>query len=357
MLPRSLGALLALAFLSSHAPAETFLYVSVAGANRIAVYKADEATGKLTHLADAATAGEPGALAVDPSRRFLFASLRSAGKISAFRRGPDGKLTHVNTINAAPDPAHLSTDATGRFLLTAYYINGHVTVHAIGKEGALAAKPVLKTSTAEKAHAIVPDRSNRFVFVAHTGGEAIFQFTFAPATGKFLPNARAPRLKTPAGTGPRHLVFHPIRDIAYVVNEQGGSVTAYALDASAGTLKAVQTVSTLPKDFKGPNACAEVRVHPTGKFLYASNRGHDSIACFALDGAGRLSPIGHAATERTPRSFDLSPDGRFLYAAGEGSGKLATFVVDGADGTLKRVATYEVGERPWWVLAVGRNHR
>src|SRR6185369_4463270 len=213
---------------------------------------------------------------------------RSTGKLASFRLDAGtGKLTHISTVTVGPDPAHISTDRTGRFLLTAYYVDAKVTVHAIGKDGALSEKPLQSIPTADKAHAIVPDPSDRFVFVPHTDPDVIFQFAFDAKTGHLTANSPA-KLTTPKGTGPRHLVFHPSRPIAYVANEQGSGVTAYALDTKAGTLRPLQTVSTLPKDFKGTNACAEIRIHPSGKFLYVSNRGHDSIACFALDEEGRV---------------------------------------------------------------------
>jgi 6-phosphogluconolactonase len=179
----------------------------------------------------------------------------------------------------------------------------------------------------------------------------IFQFAFDAANGRLTANTPA-KLLTPKGTGPRHLVFHPSRPVAYVANEQGGSVTSYQFDAKAGTLQPLQTVSTLPADFRGTNACAEIRVHPSGKFLYVSNRGHDSIACFALDGQGKVAALGQEPTEKTPRSFDLDPSGKYLLAAGESSGKLAAYRVDGTSGRLTRQETYEVGRMPWWVLAV-----
>jgi 6-phosphogluconolactonase len=344
---------LAVLILASAARADTFVYVSVAAEKRIAVYHLDPESGKLTHRDDCKVDdGEPGALTVDPGKRFLLAAIRSTGKLASFRVDPaTGRLTHLNTVPAGPDPAHLSTDRTGRYLLTAYYVDAKVTVHAIGKDGALGDRPLQSIATAEKAHAIVPDPSNRFVFVPHTGPDVIFQFTFDAATGRLTANSPA-KLQTPGGSGPRHLAFHPSKPVAYVDNEQGGSVTAYALDGKAGTLKALQTVSTLPRDFKGTNACAEIKVHPSGRFAYVSNRGHDSIACFALDDDGKLSALGQTPTEKTPRSFDIDPSGKYLIAAGESSGKLAVYRIDPKTGELTRLATCEAGKMPWWVLAV-----
>jgi 6-phosphogluconolactonase len=332
--------------------ADTFVYVSVAGAKKVAVFRMNPKDGTLTHQSDTTTEGEPGALTTDPQRRFLFAAMRSSGQLSAFRIDPKtGGLTHVNTVPAGADPAHISTDRSGRYLFTAYYVAGKVTVHAVGKDGTLGAQPVQSLATTERAHAILLDPSGRFAFAPHTTPDLIFQFTWDAGAGKLAANA-TPRLGTPGGSGPRHIVFHPMKDVAYVDNEQGGSVTAYALDTKAGTLKALQTVSTLPQGFTKTNACAEVRIHPGGKFLYVSNRGHDSIARFTLDTDGRLTVAGQEPTEQTPRSFDLDPSGRFLFAAGEGSGKLASYRVDPQTGALTRFATQDVGPRLWWVLAV-----
>jgi 6-phosphogluconolactonase len=358
---RSLTLVLATAVLAGPAPAaepnqagrgDTFVYVSVAAEKRIAIYQMDRATGKLAPRGDAKLDGEPGALTVDPQRQFLFASLRSTGELASFRiNRATGMLTHLNTVPAGADPAHLSTDAAGRQLFTAYYVDAKVTVHEIGTDGTLSEKPLQSLPTADKAHAVVPDPSNRFVFVPHTDPDVIFQFALDPAKGRLTAGSPA-KLTTPKGTGPRHLQFHPSRPIAYVANEQGSSVTAYALDPKSGMLRPLQTVSTLPGEFRGTNACAEIRVHPSGKFLYVSNRGHDSIAAFALDDDGKVSVIGQDPTEKTPRSFDLDPTGKYLFAAGESSGKLVAYRVDGQSGRLKKLAVYEVGKTPWWVLAV-----
>ena len=329
--------------------AETIVYVSVADEHRIAAYRM-AADGKLTHLADTKVHGQAAALTTDPARKFLFASLREEGKLASFRLAPEtGKLTAVSVVPAGADPAQLSTDRKGRFLFTAYYVSAQVTVHKIGPNGELSEKPDQKIPTADKAHAIMADAKNRFVFVPHTGPNAIFQFRFDAETGRLTPSKIA-KIETKKDTGPRHLVFHPSKEIAYVANEQGGSVTAYAIQG--GNLKPTQTLSTLPSDFRATNACAEIRIHPTGKFLYVANRGHESIAMFAIDAAGKLSSLGQEPTEKNPRSFDIDPSGKYLYAAGESSGKLACYRIDAKTGKLSRFATLPLGKTPWWVMAV-----
>jgi 6-phosphogluconolactonase len=350
---KSLASFLVLLLFAPGLYADTVVYVSLAAAKKIAVYRMNPEDGALTRIGETALEGEPAALIVDPQRRFLFASLRAEGKLSAFRiDAKTGQLTHINTVEAGLDPAHLSTDREGRYLFAAYYVAAKVTVHRIGKDGSLSAMPHQSIPTVEKAHAILLDPSNRFAFVPHTGPNTIFQFTFDAKLGELKPSTVA-KLATGANTGPRHIVFHPTKNIAYVDNEQGGSVTAYALDTQAGTLQPFQTLSTLPKDFKGDNACAEIKIHPSGKFLYTANRGHDSIAGFKIDAQdGKLTSNGQTPTEKTPRSFDLDPDGRFLYAAGESADKIAAYRIDANSGELQRFATYDVGRQPWWVMTV-----
>jgi 6-phosphogluconolactonase len=160
--------------------------------------------------------------------------------------------------------------------------------------------------------------------------------------------------KAPGGkekAGPRHLAFHPTKDLAFTSDEQGSSVTAYSFDAAAG-LKPLQTLSTLPAGYTERNTTAEVKVHPSGKFVWVSNRGHDSLAGFAIDDAGKLTALGQTPTEKTPRSFEIDPSGQFAFGAGEGSGKLAVFRINTETGELKRLHTVDVGQSLTWVMAV-----
>jgi 6-phosphogluconolactonase len=342
------------------------VYVSVAGEKRIAIYDMD-GQGRLTHKGDASTSGEPGALAIDPKGRYLFAALRSTGELAAFRvDSGTGKLTHLNTVPAGADPAQLSINRTGKFLLTAYYVAGKVTVHQIGADGKLSEKPRHVYKTREKAHAVVFSPREWAVLIPHAGPNVIYVLRWREETGELAkPFFGAEFFETPKSTGPRHLVFHPTlvipggfdldAQVAYVANEQGSSVTLYhaVLNPINWGLSPKQTLSTLPADFKGKNACAEIRLHPSNRFLYVSNRGHDSIAGFRINHeTGELTSLGQTATEKTPRSFDLDPSGKFLFAAGEASGKLAAYRVNEASGALKRIATYAVGRTPWWVMAV-----
>jgi 6-phosphogluconolactonase len=353
--------------LTGPAFAADVVYVSVAADRRIALYRIAADDGRLMHVADTATTGEPGALTTDPQRRYLFAALRSTGELAAFRiDSASGKLTHINTVPAGADPAHISVDRSGKFLLTAYYVAGQVTVHAIADDGSLSASPRQTIKTKEKAHAVVFSPDDRAVVVPHTGPNVIYLFYWWEKTGELtaMPFHRD-QFETPKNTGPRHAVFHPTLElhggvdcdsrVVYVANEQGGSVTTYhaTLNPINWLLQPQQTLSTLPAAFKGENACAEIRLHPSNRFLYVSNRGHDSIAAFRIDPkTGGLTSLGQAATEKTPRSFDIDPSGKFLYAAGESSGRVAGYRIDAASGTLTRAATYDVGKMPWWVMTV-----
>ncbi|MBW3597012.1 MAG: lactonase family protein [Planctomycetes bacterium] len=329
------------------------VYVSAAGDGQIVRFALDAKTGQLTRQGETAVEGAPGPLTTDPKRRFLFASLRSAGKLASFRLdAQSGELTHINTVEAGADPAYVATDRTGRFLLSAYYAAGKVAVHAIGEDGSLSREPVQEIETDEKAHAIVPDRSNRFVFVPHTGPNRIFQFRFDETIGRLSPND-PPIVERPNDTGPRHLTFHPFQNAAYVSDEQGSSVTAYRFRPAAGVLEAGETWSTLPKTFRGGNSCSDIQITPDGRFVYVANRGHDSIAEFLVHPpTGDLVPLGQAETEKTPRSFHISPSGEHLIAAGQATDKLAVYRIDEGTGKLNRLHTYEAGAQPWWVLIV-----
>jgi 6-phosphogluconolactonase len=331
--------------------AGTFVYVSMAPEQKIQVYRLDPKEGKLTSVQVVAVEGAPGALAVDPQKKFLFASLRTTSKLASFAIDPStGNLKPINTaaLPEGENAAFVGTDRTGRFLLSASYAAGKVVVHRLDA-GKIQTPPVQTVTTVKTAHSTVTDRGNRWVFVPHVAPNAIYQFRFDAATGKLTEVGKAPGGTKKAG--PRHLAFHPTRRLAFSSDEQGSSITAYRFDPATG-LKPVQTLSTLPADFKGSNTTAEVKVHPSGKFVWVSNRGHDSLAGFAIDSKGQLSALGQTPTEKTPRSFDVAPDGRWVFGAGEGSGKLAVFRVDADSGKLTRVHTYPVGKSLTWVLAV-----
>jgi 6-phosphogluconolactonase len=337
--------------------ADTFLYVSMAPEQKIQVYRLDPVDGKLTPVESVAVEGTPGSLGVDPQKKFLFASLRSNSTLASFRIDPaTGKLKRLGTaaLPKGENAAFVGTDRTGRWLLSASYMAGKVVVHRINDDGSIQTPAVQTVQTAKTAHCTATDPGNRFVFVPHVTPNAVYQFRLDAATGKLADAGKAPSGAPKAG--PRHLAFHPTQPLAFTSDEEGSSITAYRFDPASG-LKPVQTLSTLPADFKGPNTTAEVKVHPNGRFVWVSNRGHESLAGFAIDGAGKLTALGHTPTEKTPRSFEIEPGGRYLFGAGEGSGKLAVFRVDADTGKLTRLHTYDVGQSLTWVLAVQQGNR
>lgn len=329
-----------------------FAYVSLDGENRIAVYAIDKETGELTPRPHVETPSPPGGLTSSWKSRFLFASLRRAGKLASFRIGEDGGLTLINIVDAGADPAYVATDRTGRFLLTAYYVAAKVSVHRIGADGSLSEKPLQEISTDDKAHAIMTDKTNRYAFVPHTGPNAIYQFRFDGKTGLLSPNDPL-IVDTGENTGPRQLAFHPRRKFVFFDYEQGSAIAAYGLDGETGRLSFRQRLSSIPDEFTATNSNARIEIHPTGEYVYVANRGHDSLAGYRVDReTGKLTSLGQTPTEATPRGFTITPFGRFLYAAGQSSGRLAAFRIDRKTGALNRFATYEVGKQPWWVHVV-----
>jgi 6-phosphogluconolactonase len=347
--------LLTLAFLlgvTMPLSADTFVYVSMAPEQKIQVYRLDPKDGKLTAVETVSVAATPGCLSVDPSKKFLFASLRSNSTLGSFQIDPSsGKLKPLATaaLGKNENAAFVGTDRTGRWLLSASYMAGKVVVHRLKDDGSIESPAVQTIETAKTAHCIAQDREGRFVFVPHVTPNAVYQFAFDAKAGKLTDAGKAPG--GAAKAGPRHLAFHPTLNLAFASDETGSSITAYAFDAKTG-LKPQQTLSTLPADFKAENTTAEVKVHPNGKFVWVSNRGHESLAGFGIDAAGKLTALEQTPTEKTPRSFDIEPDGRFLFSAGEGSGKLAVFQVNAETGKLTRLHTYDVGKSLTWVMAL-----
>ncbi|MSR84624.1 MAG: lactonase family protein [Candidatus Latescibacteria bacterium] len=330
----------------------TYLYLALNGESKLASYTLNPDTGKLAHHEDVQLTGAPGPLAADPTGRFLYAGLRSTRQLASFAIDQSGgRLKHLGSVPLLSDPCCLSVDHRGRFLLSAYYSAGATSVHRLDTQGAAVEQPVMWLSTAPCAHSIFTDPSNRYAFLPHVAQtNAIYQFLFDEETGYLTPNPLF-KVAPPPDTGPRHYVYHPTLPVVYFDNEQASSVTAYHLDTAQGTLSAFQTLPTLPADFSGENTCAQIRIHPEGKFLYAANRGHHSIACYAIDThSGQLTSLGQQPTEQTPRDFNLDPRGRYLYAAGQASGRLAVYRIDPASGRLAPIETYEVGKAPMWVL-------
>jgi len=343
------------------------LYVCLQDDDKIAAFAIDADSGELTPQADIPAAGGPSVMAIGPDGRTLYVGHRTQPAITSFRVDPgSGGLTPLGRVAQPHAPTFLAPDRTGRHLLCAYYQGGGAAVHPLAADGSVGGPAPDWVATASGAHAIATDPSNRFAFVPHIarlndnvleppkdnpGPNMILQFKFDAQTGRLTPNSPF-RIEPTERLGPRHYCFHPSLDVVYFSNEQGCSVTAYRLDRTAGTLVAEQTISMLPQGYTGRNICSQIHLTPSGRFLYVGNRGHNSIAGFAVDaGTGRLTAAGHAATEAVPSAFTLDPAGNFVFAAGTASGRLASYRIDAATGGLTALATRAVGRRPAAVLA------
>ena len=330
------------------------MYIALQGDDRIAIYTMDATTGALSWQEDVEITGGPAPLAIAPDRSVLHVGRRGSQQLSSYRIDPrTGSLSHIGTTPLQGEPVYVATDRTGRYVLSAYYYQSTAAVHAVGSDGATTFPPVEWRYTSHGAHAIRTDRSNRFAYVPHIanrGPNAIFQFGFDAETGRLTP-VDPPRYEPDAYLGPRALAFHPTLDVAYFSDEQGSSVSAFTIDQAGGALTPLQTISTLPADYDGANTCSQIRITPSGRFLFAPNRGHNSVASFRVDATtGRLTFVNRAATEPVPRAFGLDPGERFLYSTGQQTGRLTSYHIDQETGGLTPLETYEVGNNPMWVL-------
>jgi len=330
-----------------------YMYVALQEDDKILVHTIEPQTGKLTPQAEVSIPGGPFTMAISPDRKFLYAGCRDTPQIASFQINQDsGGLTQNGTIPVEGWPVYIATDRKGKFVLSAYYQGAHVGVHPIGADGSVGDPPIEWLATATGAHAMQTDSTNSYAFVPHIAGSgpnAIFQFKFDENTGHLTPNSPA-KVEPEEFLGPRHFCFHPSLDVLYFSNEQDCSVTGYRLDTGNGTLSAFQTITTLPEGYSERNTCSQIQVSASGRFLYAPNRGHDSIACFSIDTAtGQLTGNGIVASEARPNALCLGPLDRFLYSAGQESGRMASFSVNSDSGKLIPLETYPLGNAPVWV--------
>jgi 6-phosphogluconolactonase len=320
------------------------------GSHGIYAVRLDGATGTLSAPTIAAESPNPAWITLSPNKKFLYAIYESQAQAVGF--AVDAANAKLIPLPAAPapvtqPPSHLAVDATGRTLLAANYREGYVASMAIHADGTLGPPAVIKHTGRSvdptrqdqpHVHSVTLSPDNRFAIVCDLGLDRIFSYALDPAAAKLSP-AKPPFVATTPGAGPRHFKFGADGQHAYAINEMGGTIVAYDYDASSGALTSRQIVPTLPADFKGENTAAEIRVHPNGKFLYGSNRGHDSLAVWAVDAkSGLLTPVEIVASGgKTPRNFALSPDGAWLVCAHQDSGNLTVFRVDAATGRLTRI--------------------
>ena len=321
----------------------------------------DPATGKLTEPEVAAEIKNPSFVTIHPNRRFLYAvgeldefRGKKGGAVSAFTIDPkSGKLTLMNQeTTGGTGPCWVACDATGKVALIANYGGGSISAVPIKPDGSLGAPAAFVQHTGSSvnksrqsephAHSLNATPDNRYAIAADLGLDKLMIYDLNTGDATLKPHD-PPFATMPPGSGPRHLAFHPNNKFAFVCGEMGMTVTSFAYDGTRGALTEVQTVSTLPTGTAPSDkySTAEVQVHPSGKFLYVSNRGHDTIAGFSVDGqTGKLTPIGHTPSGgKTPRNFRIDPTGQWLLAANQGSDNVVVFRIDEKTGALSPTGT------------------
>jgi 6-phosphogluconolactonase len=320
----------------------------------IYLYELDQSSGALRQIGQTPDVVNPSFLTVDRGGKYLYAvnelkdeTGRGGGGVSAFRIDPaSGGLTLLNQESShGGDPCHVTIDATGSVVVVVNHENGTVAAYPVRSDGSLEPASAVfqhegssvhpQHQRGPHAHSVNFDPTNRFALVCDKGIDKVMVYRLDRGSGRLAPND-PPSASTHPGAAPRHLAFHPYGRYAYVINEIGSTLTAFAFDSETGALCEVNTVPTLPSDYSGRNSTADVRVHPNGKFVYGSNRGHNSIASFAIDeSTGAVAPLGHTSTQgAVPRNFNLTPAGELLLAANQNSDTIVAFAIDPTTGAL-----------------------
>lgn len=337
-------------------PTDYLLYVgtNVAGEqdNTIFLYRVSAATGAFTRLSAQPGGAQPTYLTLAPNHRFLYAvsetqTFRGApgGGVSTFAVDPHtGRLKLLGQQpSGGASPCYITLDHSGKNTLVANYMGGNVSILPVGPDGQLGPPTTdqhtgsgpHKNQDASHAHCLLPDPANKFAFAVNLGTDQVVGYRLDATAGR-LTRLPEPAFVARPGAGPRHLTFHPNGRHAYLINELNSTVTTLAYDAATGHFRELQTLSALPAGYTGDNSCADIHVAPNGLFLYASNRGHNSIAVFAIDtGNGTLVPIQDVDTQgKTPRNFTLDASGRLLLVANQNSNNLVSYRVDPQSGLL-----------------------
>jgi 6-phosphogluconolactonase len=315
----------------------------------------DPATGALGEPQLAGKTISPSFLALHPNHKYLYAvnevanfQGKKSGAVSAFSIDPGtGKLIFLNDQPSGGEgPCYVGVDHTGKVALVANYNSGSVASYPLDENGKLKEAATIEQHAGKgsdpqrqegpHAHCFDVDPGNHFALANDLGLDKIFVYRLDTSSGKVTPNT-PPTAALPAGSGPRHLTFSRDGRYIYCINEIASTVTVFQYDGGKGTLQMLETISTLPADFHGSNTTAEIIMHPSGKFLYGSNRGHDSIAIFRVDPtSGKLTAAGHESTRgKTPRGFNIDPSGQFLIAANQNTDNVVSFRIDQNSGMLK----------------------
>lgn len=348
LIPFALAAVMTASSFAADATFYLGTYTKEGGKSKgIYIGKLDTDTGKLGAVELAGEAKSPSFVALSPDQKFLYASIEDgSGSVAAFAVGADGKL---KTLNAQPSggdgTCHVWVDATGKNVLAANYGGGSIAVFQTRDDGSLGERtsfvqfegsgPDKERQEKPHGHSIYTDATNKLVYSCDLGTDNVWIFKFDAEKGTLTP-ANPPSGKVPAGAGPRHLAQHSNGKFAYANNEMGLSVTAFSRDPATGALTALQTLSTLPEGaVREGVSTAEIFIHPTGKWLYVSNRAHDTIAVYAIGTDGKLTWIENApALVKVPRGFGIDPTGKWLITAGQDDDRIAVLKIDPATGKL-----------------------
>jgi 6-phosphogluconolactonase len=332
------------------------------GKNHIEAFRFDLSSGALTRIGVAAEIERPTFLSISPNQQFLYAITEGGpanSSVSAYSLdAATGKLSFLNKQPAGGSgPCCVELDSLGKNALVANYGDGSFAAFPLSANGML--QPISgciqdhgssvnqERQQGPHGHMLVAGPAERYVYGCDLGLDKVMIFKFDANKGTLVPNEPAFAQVKP-GAGPRHIAFHPNGKWAFVINEMGSSITVFSYAADNGALKEVQTISTLPEGFSGHNDCAEVAVHPSGKFVYGSNRGDDSIAVFACNpGDGKLTFIERVPTGgKTPRQFEIDPTGRYLLAGNQNSDTVVVFRIDAASGRLQATGTQVQTDNP-----------
>jgi 6-phosphogluconolactonase len=311
----------------------------------------DTDTGKLTTPEFLLEAVAPAYFIISPDKKHLYTCNSAPGSsLSAYAIDPaTAKLTFLNQKpSGGGDPSYISLDATGRYVMVANFQGGSICVYALLPDGSLGERTAFDQHTGvgvkpagtspPRAHSIRVDPGNRFVLAADLGLDRLYVYRFDSKTGVLQPND-PPFATVAPGLGPRHMAFDPSGRFVYLITEEGCTIIRFGWDSNRGVLTQHETVSTLPKDFTGTNTCAEILVHPGGKFIYATNRGNNSVAVFSVDAdSGRLTLLQNISTQgKTPRNCEFDPTGRWLLVSNQDSSNAVVFSIDANTGRLTQV--------------------
>jgi len=355
----------------AHAEPATYVYVSNAGDGTISQFKLDQNDGTLKSLGLVEAGKMVMPMAISPDRRYLYAAIRSKpySVISYLIDAETGTLKPIAQAPLADSMAYISADKTGRYLFGASYGGDLISVNAIGPQGFVQDPPLQVIKTGRHAHSILPDLSNRYVYVGNLGVDHVLQFNFNEKTGALAPIGTG-YAAAPKGSGPRHPAVSPDNRHVYVLGELSGTVTTYAIDPATGALTEKQSVSSVPSSWNfhpgvmdasptdpSPRIwAADIRVSPNGRYVYTTERTSSTVTTFRADPAtGTLTYVGNIEVEKQPRGINLDPQGKYLIVSGEKSDQIGIYALDPESGMPKPLAKYPVGKGANWVEVVQFN--